>query len=67
MAAGSRISLVNGAGAVGAFVVQNLTGKDIFIVAWTNLPFFFPMVVATMLTTDFSEIILNLLKAMMAR
>ncbi len=49
------------------FVVQNLTGKDIFTVAKASLPFFFLMVIATVLITMFPEIVLSLPQAMTAR
>lgn len=49
------------------FVVQNLTGKDIFTVAKASLPFFLLMVVATILVTVFPEIVLSLPQAMVAR
>ena len=49
------------------FVVQNLTGKDIFTVAKASFPFFLLMVVATVLVTVFSQIVLSLPRAMTAR
>ncbi len=49
------------------FVVQNLTGKDIFTVAKASFPFFLLMVVATVLITMFPEIVLSLPQAMTAR
>jgi C4-dicarboxylate transporter DctM subunit len=49
------------------FVVQSLTGKDIFRVAKDSLPFFFLMVVATALITMFPQIVLSLPQAMTAR
>lgn len=49
------------------FVVQNLTGKDIFTVAKASFPFFLLMVVATVLITVFPEIVLSLPQAMTAR
>jgi C4-dicarboxylate transporter DctM subunit len=49
------------------FVVQNLTGKDIFTVARATLPFFILMVIATVLVTVFPEIVLSLPQAMVAR
>jgi C4-dicarboxylate transporter DctM subunit len=49
------------------FVVQNLTGKDIFTVARYALPFFLLMVVAVALVTVFPEIVLSLPQAMIAR
>jgi C4-dicarboxylate transporter DctM subunit len=49
------------------FVVQNLTGKDIFTVAKASFPFFLLMVVATILIAVFPEIVLSLPKAMVAR
>ncbi len=49
------------------FVVQNLTGKDIFTVAKASFPFFLLMVVATVLITVFPEIVLSLPRAMTAR
>lgn len=49
------------------FVVQNLTGKDIFTVAKASLPFFLLMVIATILVTVFPEIVLSLPRAMVAR
>jgi C4-dicarboxylate transporter DctM subunit len=49
------------------FVVQNLTGKDIFTVAKASFPFFLLMVIATVLVTVFPEIVLSLPKAMTAR
>jgi C4-dicarboxylate transporter, DctM subunit len=49
------------------FVVQSLTGRDIFTVAKASLPFFLLMVVATALITIFPDIVLSLPKAMTAR
>ena len=49
------------------FVVQSLTGRDIFTVAKASLPFFLLMVVATALVTVFPEIVLSLPRAMTAR
>ena len=49
------------------FVVQSLTGRDIFTVAKASLPFFFLMVIATALVTVFPEIVLSLPRAMTAR
>ncbi|MDI1269920.1 MAG: TRAP transporter large permease subunit [Polaromonas sp.] len=49
------------------FVVQNLTGKDIFTVAKASFPFFLMMVVATVLITMFPAIVLSLPQAMTAR
>jgi C4-dicarboxylate transporter DctM subunit len=49
------------------FVVQNLTGKDIFTVAKASFPFFLLMVVATILITAFPQIVLSLPQAMTAR
>jgi tripartite ATP-independent transporter DctM subunit len=49
------------------FVVQNLTGKDIFTVAKASFPFFLLMVVATVLVTAFPQIVLSLPQAMTAR
>lgn len=49
------------------FVVQNLTGKDIFTVAKASFPFFLLMVIATVLITMFPEIVLSLPQAMTAR
>jgi C4-dicarboxylate transporter DctM subunit len=49
------------------FVVQSLTGKDIFRVAKDSLPFFFLMVAATALITMFPQIVLSLPQAMTAR
>ena len=49
------------------FVVQNLTGKDIFTVARAALPFFILMVVAVVLVTVFPQIVLSLPQAMTAR
>ncbi len=49
------------------FVVQNLTGKDIFTVARAALPFFVLMVVAVVLVTVFPQIVLSLPQAMTAR
>jgi tripartite ATP-independent transporter DctM subunit len=49
------------------FVVQNLTGKDIFTVAKASFPFFLLMVVATVLVTVFPQIVLSLPQAMTAR
>jgi C4-dicarboxylate transporter DctM subunit len=49
------------------FVVQNLTGKDIFTVAKASFPFFVLMVVATVLITVFPQIVLSLPQAMTAR
>ncbi|MBS1230667.1 MAG: DctM [Proteobacteria bacterium] len=49
------------------FVVQNLTGKDIFTVAKASLPFFLLMVMATILITVFPQIVLSLPQAMVIR
>jgi C4-dicarboxylate transporter DctM subunit len=49
------------------FVVQSLTGRDIFTVAKASLPFFLLMVIATALVTMFPEIVLSLPRAMTAR
>ena len=49
------------------FVVQGLTGKDIFTGAKASLPFFLLMVVATTLVAVFPEIVLSLPRAMTAR
>jgi C4-dicarboxylate transporter DctM subunit len=49
------------------FVVQNLTGKDIFTVARAAFPFFMLMVIATVLVTAFPQIVLSLPQAMTAR
>ena len=49
------------------FVVQSLTGRDIFTVAKACLPFFVLMVIATALVTFFPEIVLALPHAMTAR
>ncbi|MHB1124666.1 MAG: TRAP transporter large permease [Ramlibacter sp.] len=49
------------------FVVQNLTGKDIFTVAKASFPFFLLMVIATVLITVFPEIVMSLPRAMTAR
>jgi tripartite ATP-independent transporter DctM subunit len=49
------------------FVVQNLTGKDIFTVARAALPFFMLMVVAVVLVTVFPQIVLSLPQAMTTR
>lgn len=49
------------------FVVQNLTGKDIFTIAKATLPFFLLMVIAVVLITVFPEIVVSLPKAMVAR
>ncbi|HYF58936.1 MAG TPA: TRAP transporter large permease subunit [Burkholderiaceae bacterium] len=49
------------------FVVQNLTGKDIFTVAKAAFPFFLVMVLATAIVTVFPEIVLSLPRAMTAR
>ncbi len=49
------------------FVVQNLTGKDIFTVARAGFPFFILMVIATILITVFPEIVMSLPRAMTAR
>ncbi len=49
------------------FVVQSLTGKDIFTVAKASLPFFLLMVIATVLVTVFPDIVLSLPRAMTAR
>ena len=46
------------------FVVQNLTGKDIFTVARAAFPFFLLMVVAVALVTVFPQIVLSLPQAM---
>jgi C4-dicarboxylate transporter DctM subunit len=49
------------------FVVQNLTGKDIFAVAKAAFPFFLLMVVAVVLVTIFPQIVLSLPSAMVSR
>jgi C4-dicarboxylate transporter DctM subunit len=49
------------------FVVQNLTGKDIFTVAKAAFPFFFLMIIAVVLVTIFPQIVLSLPSAMVAR
>ena len=49
------------------FVVQSLTGRDIFTVAKACLPFFLLMVIATALVTFFPDIVLALPHAMTAR
>jgi TRAP-type C4-dicarboxylate transport system permease large subunit len=49
------------------FVVQSLTGKDIFTVAKAALPFFLLMVIAAVLVTVFPQIVLSLPQAMTAR
>jgi tripartite ATP-independent transporter DctM subunit len=49
------------------FVVQNLTGKDIFTVAKASLPFFVLMIIAAALVTMFPQIVLSLPQAMTAR
>ncbi|MFI4926225.1 MAG: TRAP transporter large permease [Burkholderiales bacterium] len=49
------------------FVVQSLTGRDIFTVAKACLPFFVLMVIATALVTFFPDIVLALPRAMTAR
>jgi C4-dicarboxylate transporter DctM subunit len=49
------------------FVVQNLTGKDIFTIAKATFPFFLLMAVAVVLITVFPEIVVSLPKAMVAR
>ncbi|MCM5571621.1 TRAP transporter large permease subunit [Burkholderiaceae bacterium FT117] len=49
------------------FVVQNLTGKDIFTVARHSLPFFMLMVIAVVLISVFPEIVLALPQAMVGR
>jgi tripartite ATP-independent transporter DctM subunit len=49
------------------FVVQGLSGRDIFTVAKASLPFFLLMVVATTLVAVFPEIALSLPRAMTAR
>jgi C4-dicarboxylate transporter DctM subunit len=49
------------------FVVQSLTGRDIFTVAKASFPFFLIMVLATAIVTAFPEIVLSLPRAMTAR
>jgi C4-dicarboxylate transporter, DctM subunit len=49
------------------FVVQNLTGKDIFTVAKASFPFFLLMVLATILIAAFPQIVLGLPQAMVVR
>jgi C4-dicarboxylate transporter DctM subunit len=46
------------------FVVQNLTGKDIFTVARAAFPFFLLMAIAVVLVTVFPQIVLSLPQAM---
>ncbi|WP_404822419.1 TRAP transporter large permease [Noviherbaspirillum aerium] len=49
------------------FVVQSMTGKDIFTVAKAAFPFFFLMVIAVVLIVLFPQIVLSLPSAMVAR
>ena len=49
------------------FVVQGMTGKDIFTVAKAAFPFFVLMVVAVVVITMFPQIVLSLPSAMTAR
>jgi C4-dicarboxylate transporter DctM subunit len=49
------------------FVMQSLTGKDIFTIAKATFPFFLLMVIAVVLITVFPEIVVSLPKAMVAR
>jgi C4-dicarboxylate transporter, DctM subunit len=49
------------------FVVQSLTGKDIFTIARAAVPFFILMVIAVVLVTAFPQIVLSLPQAMTAR
>jgi tripartite ATP-independent transporter DctM subunit len=49
------------------FVIQGLTGRNIFYVAWCALPFFLLMVIATAIVTVFPEIVTWLPKQMMGR
>ncbi|TXL65590.1 TRAP transporter large permease [Zeimonas arvi] len=49
------------------FVVQSLTGKDMFLVAKYCLPFFLVMVLGTIMITVFPDIVMALPKAMIAR
>jgi C4-dicarboxylate transporter, DctM subunit len=49
------------------FVVQSMTGKDIFTIAKASFPFFVLMVVAVVLIAMFPQIVLGLPSAMVAR
>jgi tripartite ATP-independent transporter DctM subunit len=49
------------------FVVQSMTGKDIFTVARAAFPFFLLMVIAVVLIAIFPQIVLSLPSAMVAR
>jgi tripartite ATP-independent transporter DctM subunit len=47
------------------FVIQGMTGKNIFSIGWMALPFFVVMVVATTIITFFPQIVLYLPQRMM--
>jgi C4-dicarboxylate transporter, DctM subunit len=49
------------------FVVQSMTGKDIFTIAKASFPFFLLMVIAVVLITMFPQIVLSLPSAMVTR
>jgi C4-dicarboxylate transporter, DctM subunit len=49
------------------FVVQSMTGKDIFTIAKASFPFFLLMVAAVVLITMFPQIVLSLPGAMVTR
>jgi C4-dicarboxylate transporter, DctM subunit len=49
------------------FVVQSMTGKDIFTIAKASFPFFLLMVAAVVLITMFPQIVLSLPSAMVTR
>ncbi|MDO5529974.1 MAG: TRAP transporter large permease subunit [Paracoccus sp. (in: a-proteobacteria)] len=49
------------------FVIQSITGRDIFSIAWMALPFFLILVVATFILTAFPQIALWLPSTMMSR
>ncbi|KRB86996.1 TRAP transporter large permease [Noviherbaspirillum sp. Root189] len=49
------------------FVVQSMSGKDIFTIAKASFPFFVLMIVAVALITMFPQIVLSLPSAMVAR
>jgi len=42
------------------FVLQNMTGKDVFTIGWMSLPFFLMMVVTAAMITFWPEIVMVL-------
>ena len=48
------------------FVIQGLTGRDIFYIAWAAFPFFVLLLIAVVLITIFPEIVTFLPRQMSA-